>query len=455
MKRLIRHGLMFGNLVEVSAPALVARYNRALKKLTGFETKLDEFHVDISGYSPEIGDELNDEFYLNQGGCNRQFILLTTEQKTAPLLNAAFSTSRGILRRFIDENEAQLFALTARDAVGGELENSVFDITEAAAMFDIRNIDVVADTTESHVANAGVLAEKVARFKSEPEAWWDDVLIAQMIELAQKTGDVTRNPVTMGSTRFRQDDFWTRHFGGLYVFRDVKKPAVIRCDPSVNLGDIPVDRTISFDDRNEIAKFLKENDLVEPVIKARGIDGIAILRQKMDFIVVDVAAEMDEDLTGTSRRDLRNLTRRYANLMPEEFKGLAKLLRWAEGDAKWPRIHSSNPTYFYTLRATPGPNRDLVNRLLAELAPKDVRQLFICHKEAFYAAYRDWSDAKREYVVNFLVDEYQIDKAGARDALFGRERAMRDDDDDDDDDRYDNDDLVEMVGPWGSVRRGR
>ena len=55
MKRLIAHGLMFGNLIEVSSPALIERYNRALKHLTGKTTKLDDFHIDLSGYSPEIG----------------------------------------------------------------------------------------------------------------------------------------------------------------------------------------------------------------------------------------------------------------------------------------------------------------------------------------------------------------------------------------------------------------
>jgi hypothetical protein len=123
MKRLIEKGLMFGNLIPVVSPILVERYNRALKRLTGKQTELTDFHIDISGYSPEIGDELGDDLYLNHMGVNRQFILLTTEQKTAPLLNAKFSTSRGILRQFIEANEAQLFALTARDGVAGELVN--------------------------------------------------------------------------------------------------------------------------------------------------------------------------------------------------------------------------------------------------------------------------------------------------------------------------------------------
>lgn len=108
MKRLIEKGLMFGNLFHVGSQALVERYGRALLHLTGKSTSLREFHIDISGYSPEIGDELEDHYYLNHGGVNRQFILLTVEQKYCPLLNAQFSTNRDILRRFIDANEQQL-----------------------------------------------------------------------------------------------------------------------------------------------------------------------------------------------------------------------------------------------------------------------------------------------------------------------------------------------------------
>ncbi|MEM8886511.1 MAG: DUF6638 family protein [Bacteroidota bacterium] len=45
MKRLIETGLMFGNLVPVRSPALVARYNRALRHLADRETQLTDFHI--------------------------------------------------------------------------------------------------------------------------------------------------------------------------------------------------------------------------------------------------------------------------------------------------------------------------------------------------------------------------------------------------------------------------
>ncbi len=448
MKRLIAKGLMFGNLIPVDSPALVERYNRALKMLTGKTTGLTDFHIDISGYAPEIGYEFDDQLYLNPNGCNRQFILLTTAQKTAPLLNAQFSTSRGILRQFIDENEPYLFSLTARDAVAGELDNSVFDLTSPARLFDIRKITVTADTTEAHVADGRKLTEKIERFRREPDAWFDDVLIAEMIGLAKKTGDVTRNPIDLRAATFTQDNYWTAHFGGLYVFRDVPNPAVIAVGPKDALGKLPIDTTLDFTDRNGIARFLERNELVEPIVKARGIDAAAILRQKMDFILVEAAATLGEDLGGATRRELRHVAQKLGGALPEEFKGLAALLRWVEGGGDWPRITSEHPAYFYSLRALPHADRDLVNMLLAELAPLDIRQLFICHKQAFYAAYAGYPDGKKTYVADFLAREYQIDKTGTRDALFGHEAPMEEP-------PPQEEDLIGLVGPWGAVRRTR
>lgn len=461
MRRLIERGLMFGNLIHVQSPALVERYNRSLAHLTGQRTALSDFHIDISGFSPEIGDELDDLDYLNHAGVNRQFILLTTDQKTAPLLNASFSTARGILRQFITENEPQLFALTARDAVAGELINSVYLADTPARLFDIRRVRIEADTTSGTVATAAKLGRLIDRFKTEPDAWWDDVLIAEMIGLARETGDVTRNPIDLRMMSFDQDNFWTALFGGIYLFRGVDKPALIAADPERDLGALPIDRVLRFSDRTEIARFLEQNELVEPIVQARGIDAAAILRQKMDFIVAEMASAMGEDLEGATRRDLRLLGRRHAALLPEDWKGLADLVRWAEEGGAWPRIDSEHPAYFYTLRARDVPDADLVNMLLAELSPLDIRQLFICHKEAFYRAYAGWPETKKAYVADFLHREYMVDKAGTRAALFGHEPDM--------DNRPapgnspwtrsgrssapPRDDLVDLVGPWGAIKR--
>ena len=450
MKRLIESGLMYGNLMPVDSPALVERYNRALKALTGRQTALSEFHIDISGYSPEVGVELRDRLYLNPNGVNRQFILLSTAQKSAPLIDAKFSVSRHVLRRFIEENEAALFALTTRDAVMGELANSVFELSRPEQLFDLQEITVEADTTGSLLADAERLSELIARFRGAPDAWWDDDLIAEMIALSRKTGDVRRKPLKLPPFRARFGNFWTSHFGGVYLFPDLPSPGVISREPAGKLGRLPIERVMSLSDRNRIARFLDANGLVEPIVRARGADAAALLAQKMDFILVDAATDLGLDLGDARRRDLRKLAHDLGSVLPPEFQGLAALRRWVRTGRNWPRITSEHPAYFYTLRAAPGPERMLVNQLLAELAPKDVRQLYICHKPLFYALYRKWPMAKRRYVVDFLKREYLADKAGARAALFGRDAPL-----DEDPEGREGDGgsarLIDIVGPWGAV----
>jgi len=312
MMRLVKAGLMFGNLYEVSSPALVE--------------PLTEFHIDIVGASPEIAHELDDELYLNPHGANQMFILLSTDQKTAPLLNSQFSTSRSILRQYIEENENQ-----------------------------------------------------IDRFTTDDDAWWDDVLIAEMIELAKRTGNIQRNPVKLDSKIYTQGNYFTSHFGGVYVFRDTNVPTIVAREKIEGLDDADVDQVLTFDDREGIANWLRDEGLSQLIVQRPSQDSALIIRQKMDFIVVATAANHDHDLAGLSRQNMR----------------------------------------------TQHKDRDLVNMLLTDLSRLDFRQLFICHKSLFYDAYQSWSDQKKDFVVRFLNQEYAMDKSGAREALFGTEPSMR------------------------------
>lgn len=439
MERLIEKGLMFGNLIRVNSTAWVGLYNRALQKIAGRQTALSEFHIDITGYSPEIGDELGDMDYLSPKGGNRQFILLTTEQKTAPSLLPDLSVIRDVLRRFITENESQLFSLTARDALVGEIDDHVWDLAGPADLVQIRSLRISADTTGSHVAEADRLAAMIETFRNRPDAWWDDVLIARMIEQAKRSGDVLRNPVRLQHTDFAIPDFWTDAFGGVYVIRSAREPALIFADPAERAevaGILVMDTT----EAHKIAAWLARNALAEPIISARGADAAPILRQKIDFILADAATALGLETGDGGRAELRRAASRMGAALPPEIRGLSALLRYAEQGGDWPVIDSGDPAYFHALRATPGPARDLVNRLLSELAPQDVRQLFITHKPLFYRLYQTWPEARQTYVAAILAREYLIDKQGTRDALFGAEPAM------------DEVAAPARSGPWGAPR---
>lgn len=419
MMRLLKAGLIYGDLFHVDTPSMVERYNVALEGLTGKRTALTDFMVDISGYAPEIGEEFGDPLYLNTKGCNRQFILLSTAQKNCPLLDAQFSTTHGILRQFIIDNESQLFALTARDAVAGELGNSVLDIRSPDQVFDIRKISIEADTSRAHLRDAAKLQGKIEEFQTRPDAWWDDVLIADMITLSRRTGDVSRNPIMFTQTTYEEGDFFTKHFGGIYAFRDLPIPAAITHRPKSEMGKLPVANILDFSDRRGIVSFLAENELTESIIDAKGLDAEQLIRDRLEFIAARIVTDAGETLIGKTRAERRAAYRRHIDKLPEEYHGLHDVLRWMDQGGRKPRITAEHPAAFYTLRARPGPDMELVNMLLAELCPSDFRQLYLCHKEAFYAAYHGWNDAFRDFVVETLSTTYIPDKQGMRDALFG------------------------------------
>ena len=121
---------------------------------------------------------------------------------------------------------------------------------------------------------------------------------------------------------------------------------------------------------------------------------------------------------------MRQLERRYASQLPPEYEGLMEVWRWASMGGRTPKIGPDHPAFFYALRGSPHEDRDLVNMLLTDLSRLDFRQLYICHKPLFYATYQSWPESKRAFVVKFLEEEYAIDKAGARETLFGREPSM-------------------------------
>jgi len=180
------------------------------------------------------------------------------------------------------------------------------------------------------------------------------------------------------------------------------------------LDEADVDHVLTFDDREGIANWLRDENLSQLIVQRPSQDSALIIRQKMDFIVVSTAANQSHDLSGLSRQNMRSLERRYANQLPPEFTGLMEVWRWASLGGRVPRLGPAHPAFFYALRGSQTKDRDLVNMMLSDLSRLDFRQLFICHKPLFYEAYRDWSDSKKDFVVRFLNQEYAMDKAGAR-----------------------------------------
>ncbi len=416
--------LRYGNLLEVSSPTLRERYNRALEILTKRRSELSRFRIDLTGFSPEIAEELDDPLYLNPRGCNRQFILLTVEQSRLPAIGTSFSTTESIVRRFIEDNREALFALTTRDAVYGELENSTYRIVTLEDLLSIRQIHVEVNTTRRLISKAETLAERIRAFEDSETAWYDESFLKELIELAEAAGDIRRHPVVPTIVNYRLGNFYSSHFGGLYAFLDSSVPTVIFSDPTqvvTAAGEAAKRRYINLSDVKTLARFLEDEGLVEhlSVTGARG--ALALLKQRAEFAVIDhvAAADPRADLRDPEPEAMKRLVHLHLDDLPEVFHRLTEIARALEQGGPLPSLAPDDPAYFYQLRAADTEDRELVNKLLAELAPLDIRQLYIWHRDLFCAAYDAWPESKRAYASDFLTRQCLNDPEPGRQTRRG------------------------------------
>ncbi|MFN4207532.1 MAG: DUF6638 family protein, partial [Agrobacterium albertimagni] len=128
MNRLLEAELIYGRLLAIREPHLVARYNKALAAFDLPQTNLTEFYIDITGFSPQVAAELGDPDYLDPLKVNRRFIILTPEQDSLPVVHTSFSNTAGLMHEFFSANARAIHAITLKDTLYGEIEDSVSEV---------------------------------------------------------------------------------------------------------------------------------------------------------------------------------------------------------------------------------------------------------------------------------------------------------------------------------------
>jgi hypothetical protein len=219
--------LIYGRLLPVEEPHLIERYNKALKAFGLKPTELEKFDIDRTGFSPQIAEELGDPLYLDPNEVNRRFIILTPAQADLPVVHTAFSNTSQLVYEFFAKNSRAIDALTIKDVIYGEIEDSVSRVEDIEDLISINQVEFRVLSAEDVLGKASELAMLVDRLKQEPDAWRDNKMLERMVELANVTGDIRENALVPDQVIFRHNAFWTSHFGGLYVFIDKDMTTVI------------------------------------------------------------------------------------------------------------------------------------------------------------------------------------------------------------------------------------
>lgn len=425
MKRLLEAELIYGRLMTVNEPHLIARYNKALKGFALPETKLEEFDIDMTGFSPQVAAELGDKDYLDPNRVNRRFIILTPGQVSLPVVHTSFSNTAGLMHEFFNANARAINAVTIKDALYGEIDDSVATVDHIEDLLSINEVNFKVHSAEDILGKAGELRQLADKLQTQPDAWRDDAMLTRMVELTKLTGDIRQNMLVPDQLVFRHDAFWANHFGGVYVFHDGRNTTVI-CR-----ADVPGFRKarpwqvsyIDIEDYETIYGFLARTRRLE-LPQASWIRESGLLQHRMEMSLLSMAIQSDPNFD-PAKADwvwLQTWAHMNAKMVAEEgtYPFLNEMLRQinATGQVRMPDVAPRHR--FLLVRAnTSHADHWLVNRLIARMQPFDFVSRFLFDKDGFYEAYEKMPDKFQEEVVKTLQDTYLSDKFGFRRRLYG------------------------------------
>ncbi|MET0939913.1 MAG: DUF6638 family protein [Mesorhizobium sp.] len=417
--------LIYGRLLPVEEKHLIERYNKALKAFGLKPTKLKTFDIDRTGFSPQIAEELGDPFYLDPNEVNRRFIILTPAQIDLPVVHTAFSNTSQLIYEFMSKNQRAIDALTIKDVIYGEIEDSVSKVESIEDLLSINQVEFRVLSAEDVLGKASELGTLVDRLKQEPDAWRDNAMLERMVELAKVTGDIRENALVPDQVIFRHNAFWTSHFGGLYVFVDRDMTTVISdpAAPGFRRSRPWQVSYLSISDADRVFRFLASTGRID-LPRASWIETSGYLEHRAEMTIRALIRrnEPKRDMTKADKVWLQTWMHSHADLISSEgtfpFLNAAKRELAQYGQL---RLEEVAPLYsFLVVRAKPDhPDAWLTNRLISDFVPDDFVSRYIFNKQGFYRDYEAFDALQRAAVVDTLKTTYLKDKAAFRERLYG------------------------------------
>lgn len=401
-------------LLFIGSESLIERYNKALESLTGKRTALPCFHIDKTGYSPEIAVELNDEDYLDCKGINKKFIIIDIAQREIPIIRSHFSSTGDFIKEFIEDNHESIFTLSALDSIYGELENNIYKIENLSDVINADKVDIHIETSKNLIDIAHHLNEKIEKLKNSPaEKWLNDEHLLEIVELSKKTGNIQHNSIIPTKTKYAKSSYFTSHFGGLYIFKGLKEPHrdqtgisyIISMDNKELPKYVPEDiQLIDGSNRLEVYEFLQKFNLIYDFAE----NEVGTLKDNMvfkkyqiinDYISMDIESSSDI----LNKLNIKSKINDYFESLPENFHKLYRLLSNIEREEC--NVHSAEEYLFYPCRVSEDVGKStsgVLNHLLSNYTSSSYMRTIMYNPDLFMLNFNSWPDSKKKYVIRYL-----------------------------------------------------
>ena len=407
MQKLKQAKLYQPNGLEVSG-FMVERYNKCLKLLGIAETKLTSFTIDGKGWSPEIAEEKEITHYLLNGEANPHAIIISPLQKDKWVFEPFHSFDKDIMDLIFDTYEAEIDDITKESALCIDFNQQIDVFYETFDLLKYKDITLYFNLINDLSEIQREQRELVTTF-NEGNNFVDEKLHRKILTSVKKYGDLRERNLDLPKLTFETSSFYTKAFGGVFVFKDFPSPILVFESKEWRnkaIKNSTYEVMIFHIDDNQLLTKLKDY-----VVINYNLDK-AVLTERYKRIKKHVFAQLFKETAHPMQEILSNvnLFKSYLNKLDMDAR---KYLMCVERYVEKSNIDNSVKitTFIYEdiLEAMYEPHSSLLEdeqhliwKLLVKVAPKDPYFMFEYDKNTFYENYKTWGESYKEWVIEYI-----------------------------------------------------
>ena len=413
MQSLIRAGLFGAGLTLVETTGLVERYNNALGELGIDKTSLSKFHIDGIGWSPEVAEERGNNFYLCAGEANPMGVIITPDQRSKPLYHPYSSYERDLMEAYFSRYHGAIADITSTSFIGLDIDQELTKYETPYDLVLVRNV-ILRSVAGGLFDAAGLQKGLISRIEADDTLDWFDVDVRKkLIESGNMWGDLRHRRTDIPSFQFNIASFYTRAFGGSFVFRSAKSETVILVlEDAGHLGAANHTSCQEYTiDDSRLAEVLLREQLAE-ISLVWYAKHPEVLADKKETMLACAVCQEDPDINyvGLKIAQKRQWAAKLRDKLPQAFHLIERLSRELQGKGQVKAMNLDPELRLLLMR----PSRRLVEseqevvwRLLCRLQKGfDVLRLYVSDKEIFFSEYKSWPSSKKNWAINLIRERY-------------------------------------------------
>lgn len=411
MQKLKQANLYRSELISINGK-LVERYNKCLAKLGFSATKLTSFSIDGIGWSPEIAEEKNELYYLNNGEANSHAIIITPLQKGLPIYNPFHSFDKELMKLVFKTHQQKIEDITRDSAICIDFDQKIDVFYEPLDVLKYNDVIIKFHLIDDLQKAKNEQLQLVETFQRDFN-FIDEELHQQILTSAKKYGDLREREINIEPITFTTDSFFTNAFGGVYLLRNFMSPILIfktKEAYKIAINDTTLDVLMFHISQPELIEQLKSHLIIECNLEEE------VVTKRYERIKKFIFSEALKNPQHPIKDILNDevLFKSYLNKIDlESRKKVMSVERYLEKKQtnKDLKIKDIVDQEFYfslhkphsSLRAN---HQDLIWHLLVNNSPKDVLFLYWYDKEQFYKIFKTLDNSVQDWVIETICNNF-------------------------------------------------